>query len=95
MEENHQEQFSEALASEDKKKEDGNKKPVNSFLLFELGIEFAVIIALPLIGGIYLGQWLDMRYNQKFFVIIGILLALGLSSYMIYRKIKDVIKLLK
>jgi len=72
-------------------KAEGNrsKKAISYYPLFELGIEFAFILALPLIGGVYLGKWLDSKYGTKFIVVIGILLALGLSSFMIYRKIKE------
>ncbi len=70
------------------------KKSVNFFLLFELGIEFAFILALPLIGGVYLGKWLDTKYGTKFIIIIAILTALAMSWYMIYRKIKEVMRLI-
>jgi len=71
------------------------KKSVNFFILAELGIEFAVILALPLIGGVYLGKWLDAKYGTKFIIIICILIALAFSWYMIFRKIMDVKNLLK
>ncbi len=73
----------------------GGKKPAIYFMLFELGIEFALIIALPLIAFVYAGKWLDTKTNNHFYVIIGILLAIGLSSYMIYRKILEVKNMLK
>ena len=76
-------------------KEQKTNKNAIYLMLFELGIEFALIIALPLIAFIYTGKWLDNKTNHHFFVIIGILLALALSSYMIYRKILDVKKMLK
>lgn len=63
--------------------------------LIDFGLEFAVIIALPLIGFIYAGKWLDNRFGQKFFVVLGIFAALALSSYLIYRKIKDIKDLMK
>jgi len=79
----------------DQKKELQNKQAAAYFMLFELGIEFAVILALPLIAFIYGGRWLDSKYDTKIFVVAGILLALTLSSYMIYRKINEVRKMLK
>ena len=72
-----------------------NSKPEMWGKLLDFGLEFALMIALPLLGFIYLGRWLDTRYEQKFFVVIGILLALMLSSYMIYKKIKSLKDLLK
>ena len=74
---------------------EGNRKPINFFVLAELGIEFAVILALPLIGGVYLGKWLDAKYGTKFIIIICILIALAFSWYMIFRKIMDVKKMIK
>jgi hypothetical protein len=58
--------------------------------LIEIGIDFALYIAIPLFAFIYAGKWLDAKYQHKFFVIIGIFLALGFSSYLIYKKIKSI-----
>lgn len=58
--------------------------------LGEIGLDFALYLAIPLFVFIYGGKWLDVRYHHKFFVIIGIFVALGLSSYLIYKKIKNV-----
>jgi len=75
--------------------EQDKKKTAAYYMLFEMGIEFAVILALPLIAFILGGKWLDAKTNHHFFVIIGILLALALSSYMIYRKIKELKKFIE
>lgn len=72
-----------------------NNKGLNYFVLMEAGIEFAIIIAVPLISLILAGKWLDSRQGTHFYVVIGILLALGLSAAMIYKKIKEIDKLLK
>jgi len=58
--------------------------------LLEIGIDFAAYLAVPLLIFIYSGKWLDARYNHHFFVILGIFIALGLSSYLIYKKIKAI-----
>lgn len=71
------------------------KKVALGYMLFELGAQFAVIMALPLLAFIYLGKWLDAKYGSKLFVVAGILLALALSSYLIYKKIDEVKKLMK
>ena len=71
------------------------KKILGYYLLLQLGIEFAVIIALPLLVFIYGGKWLDAKFHTNFIVIIGILLAIGLSTYLISLKIKEVFKLLR
>ena len=58
--------------------------------LMEIGLDFALYLAIPLFAFVYAGKWLDAKYNHKFFVIIGIFLALGLSGYLIYKKIKAI-----
>lgn len=63
--------------------------------MMEIGFDFAAYLAVPLLAFIYGGKWLDARYHHKFFVIIGIFLALGLSSYLIYKKIKNIKELMK
>ncbi len=69
-------------------------KKVIGFMMFEAGIEFAMLIAFPLIGFILLGKWLDNRWHTHFIVIVGILLALATSTMAIAKKIKDYKKLL-
>ncbi len=82
-------------SSQPGKKPETSKQRKAAMLLIEAGTEFAVIIALPLVGFILLGKWLDAKYQHHFFVVIGILAALALSSYMIYKKIKQIKDLLK
>ena len=65
------------------------------YRLIDFGLEFAVYIALPLIIFIYLGKWADAKLHTKFLVIIGILLALASSSYLVYKKIKAIKDLMK
>jgi hypothetical protein len=72
-----------------------DKQKVVGLMLFEAGIEFAVIIALPLIAFTLLGKWLDTKHNTHAYVIIGILLALAISVAGITKKIKDYQKILE
>ncbi len=72
-----------------------SKKALATKLLLEAATEFAVIIGLPLYGFIKLGKYLDSRYDQRFFTILGILLALFISGYAIYKRIITIKKLLK
>jgi hypothetical protein len=81
---------------QDPKNEPGKEKQkVVGFMLFEAGIEFALLIALPLIAFILLGRWLDTKWHTHFVVIIGILLALAISVVGITKKIKDYQRMLK
>lgn len=60
--------------------------------LLELGIEFGLIIALPLIGLIILGLYLDKKYGTvPLFILIGLFVALGISSVMLYKRINQIL----
>lgn len=72
------------------KKETQARKVAAWSQLIEIGFDFAAYIAVPLLAFIYGGKWLDTRYGTHFFVLIGLLLALTLSSYLIYKKIKSI-----
>lgn len=49
-----------------------------------VGLQFA----LSIIGGLYLGQWLDRKLGSApWFLIIGVFLGAGLSFYSMYRKL--------
>jgi hypothetical protein len=69
-------------------------KKVVGLLMLEAGTEFIFLIAVPLIAGLFLGKWLDKKYNHHFFVIIGILLGLTVTCFAVYRRIKDYRKML-
>ena len=49
---------------EDKKQ---NPKKIVGVLLMEAGLEFAFLIAGPLVAGIFSGKWLDAKFNTHFF----------------------------
>ena len=70
-------------------------KKVLGPMLLETGMEFGVMLALPLLIFISLGKWLDTKYNHHIFVILGLFMAIGLSCYMIYKKIKDLKRIIK
>jgi|GEM_PF-1946087 len=66
----------------------GAVKVLNAVSLYGTAIDFALIIAIPLVSFILLGKYLDTRQGTKFYVLIGILLALIVSSFGIYKQIK-------
>jgi F0F1-type ATP synthase assembly protein I len=72
-----------------------DKQKIVGILMLEAGIEFAFLIAVPLIAGLLLGKWLDRKYNQHFFVIVGILLGITITCIAVYQRIKDYKKMLK
>lgn len=70
-------------------------KIFNAMSMISVGIDFAVMIAAPLIIFIYAGTWLDTRKGTKYWVIVGIVLALVTSTVGIRKqiiKLKDKIK---
>ena len=60
-------------------------------IAFELGF----IIAIPLVLLAFAGKWLDQKTGQGFFVYIGIVLALSLTSLWIYARLKSMVERLK
>lgn len=82
--------------SEQKPKHDPKEvKKVFGLLALEAGFEFLFLIGVPLIGFILLGRWLDNKFNHHFFVVAGILLAIPLSGYMVYKRANEYKKMLK
>ena len=71
------------------------KKRPSSYMLFEAGIEFAVMIGLPLYLFILLGKWLDNKFKTSYLILVCILAALSLSVFMVYKKINYYKNLLK
>jgi F0F1-type ATP synthase assembly protein I len=59
--------------------------------LLELGIEFGVIIAVPLLLLIALGYYLDKTLGTvPLFILLGLFLSIGISSYGLYKKINAI-----
>ncbi len=70
------------------------EKKVLWFTLVDAGIEFALMIALPLLIFVFIGK----RYNllhSVIYVIIGLLLSFSVTSLTIGRKINEIRKKLK
>lgn len=65
-----------------------NRKGKWGVNLLELGIEFGVIIAVPLLILIALGYYLDKTLDTvPLFILLGLLCSIGISSYGLYKKI--------
>jgi len=75
----------------DQEKELRAKKAAMWPQLMEVGVDFAAYLAVPLLAFIFAGKWLDARYHHKnLFTIIGLFVALALSWYLIFKKIKSI-----
>lgn len=74
-----------------------NKKPTNisvdrKYWLFALKIvgNFGLVIALPVIIFVLIGQWLDQKYSARPWCTIGAFaLAAVISGKIIYKKTKE------
>ncbi len=72
------------------------KKEIFQVNLLQLGVEFAVIIAIPLLVFIVSGVYVDrMMQTTPLFIIGGVVLSLAISSAMLYKKITTVFKSLQ
>ena len=60
--------------------------------LLEIGLQFGLIIAIPLILFIGIGLTLDKKYDTiPLFILLGLFLALTVSTVMLYKKIKEIL----
>ncbi len=59
---------------------------------FSLALHFAFIIILPLLLFAGAGKWLESRYDNRLWLIAGLLLALTTTIIWFYIKIKDIYK---
>lgn len=81
--------------SDTEKPEPKEKSMLTMGKVYIFALEFGFVIALPLIGFVYLGKDLDNRWNTDFVSLIGIGTALMVSTFIIYRRIKTIQKNLK
>jgi hypothetical protein len=73
----------------------GSPKLINAMSMVSVGFDFALTLALPLIIFAYIGKKLDEKMGTNYIVIIGILVALAVSSIAIAKQIKKLSKLVK
>lgn len=67
----------------------GQQDKISAFFVARMLAEVGFIIALPLAILIFAGHWLDIRLGYKaVFIFVGLIVALAISSFLIYQKIK-------
>lgn len=66
-----------------------DKSALTTMKMLSFATEFGFIIAIPLLIFIFIGKYLNNKYGHTYFTIIGILLALTVSTIWMYRKIKE------
>lgn len=70
---------------------DSANAPQKRLNLLEIGIEFGLIIGIPLVLFIGAGLWADKQLGTvPLFILVGLFAALALSTVMLYKKIKAI-----
>jgi hypothetical protein len=72
-----------------------SQKVFKAVSLYGVAIDFALIIAIPLIILVWLGKFLDTKYQTNFFVLIGLAVALTVSIVGLKNQIKRLQELMK
>lgn len=68
------------------------KKNEKQFSALSLAFELGYTIAVPLIVFALGGRWLDKKLGTSpFLLLFGILLSIGITSYLVYKKTLDII----
>lgn len=67
----------------------------NAVSMYSVAIDFALMIAIPLIGFVFLGRWADNKFNTKYLVLIGIVLGIATSAIAIGKQIKKLAEQMK
>ncbi len=63
------------------------------FSALSLAWELGYSIALPLVIFALLGRWLDKKFaTSPWLFLLGIILAVTISSYLVYRKTMEIIR---
>lgn len=70
--------------------DNNEKKPAYSTRALAIAVEFGFIIALPLAGLTFLGKWLDNKYGDPLYLYGSIILAIILSTTMLWLRIKKI-----
>ncbi len=72
-----------------------SQKIFKAVSLYGVAIDFALIIAIPLIVLVWVGKFLDDKYETKFFILIGLAIALIVSIIGLKNQIKRLQELMK
>lgn len=63
------------------------------FLVLALGAQGGLLLAVPVLGGLALGYWLDLRFNSlPWITLISTLIGAVLGPLLLYRWMNTVVK---
>lgn len=80
------------IAQAEQKPKTDDKGMLGAAFMLSTAVEFAVILAAPLIGAVFLGRWLTAKYHSPAYSVFALLAALALSSTAIALDIKKLSK---
>lgn len=79
------------FVKQDKEQKETIQKSPFTVNILELGMQFGLIIAIPLLMLIGLGFYLDKKFGTvPLFILIGLFSALAISSTILYVEIKKI-----
>ena len=80
------------LEKNSQEKTESGKELKNSFSIMALAWELGYLIAIPLVALTLGGRFLDKKLGTSpILLLVGVVLAILLSSYMVYKKTIDII----
>ena len=69
-----------------------NKKSEKPWSAVSLAWELGYSMAVPLVGLALLGRFLDKKFGTSpWLLLVGILISISISSYLIYKKTVDIL----
>ncbi len=70
-----------------------NQKPDSSWSALGLAWELGYMIAIPLVLFALIGRFLDKKLGTSpFLLLAGILISIGVTSWLVYRKTREIIE---
>lgn len=77
-----------------KETKDETKTPINKWEVVGLAWDLGFIIALPLLGFVFLGKWLDQKVGNEtqWYTLAAIPISMSLTTVWLVKKLKKYIK---
>ncbi len=69
-----------------------NQKQITFAKSLSIALQFAFIVLLPLLTFGFLGRWLADKYNNRLWLIGGLIVALTATTLWFYKRITDLYK---
>ena len=80
------------IAQAEQKPKTEDRGILGAAFMLSTAVEFAIILAVPLIGAVFLGRWLTAKYHSSAYSVFALLAALAFSAAAIALDIKKLSK---